>query len=84
MGVTASRLLGSAVERNRARRLLREAARLCYPHICPGWDLVLIARAPMREAQMPQVCQALNTLLRRATLFTRATREPAPDCAGYP
>ena len=75
VGVTASRLLGNAVERNRARRLLREAARRCYPHIHPGWDLVLIARVPMRDAQMPQVRQALEILLRRAQLSMQTTHE---------
>lgn len=70
VGVAASRRLGSAVERNRARRLLREAARLCYPHICPGWDLVLIARSPVRDASMPQVCRVFASLLQRARLST--------------
>lgn len=69
VGVAASRRLGGAVGRNRARRLLREAARLCYPHIRPGWDLMLIARPPMRDAKMPQVRQALEVLLRRAQLW---------------
>ena len=70
VGLTTGRRVGPAVSRNRARRLLREAARLCYPHICPGWDLVLIARPPICKAQMPQVRQALESLLRRARLST--------------
>lgn len=70
VGVAASRRLGGAVGRNRARRLLREAARLCYPHIRPGWDLMLIARSPMRDAQMPQVRRAFESLLRQARLST--------------
>jgi len=72
VGVTASRRLGGAVQRNRARRLLREAARLCYPHICPGWDLVLIARPALSEARMPQVSWALESLLQRARLWQEA------------
>jgi len=55
LGVTASRRLGKAVTRNRARRLLREAARLSYPHIHPGWDLLLIARPALVGARQPQV-----------------------------
>jgi ribonuclease P protein component len=43
-GVVASRRVGDAVRRNRAKRRLREALRLVWPEIPPsGWHLVLIA-----------------------------------------
>ena len=44
-GYTCSRKLGGAVQRNRAKRRLREAARLALaPEARPGWDYVLIGR----------------------------------------
>jgi ribonuclease P protein component len=43
-GFSVSRRIGAAVVRNRARRLMREAVRLQYDLISPGWDVVLIAR----------------------------------------
>ena len=44
-GVTASRKIGGAVERNRAKRRLREAARSVLPLSAePGNDYVLVAR----------------------------------------
>jgi ribonuclease P protein component len=44
-GVTASRKVGGAVERNRAKRRLREAARAVLPLSgLPGNDYVLVAR----------------------------------------
>jgi ribonuclease P protein component len=44
-GFTATRRIGGAVERNRAKRRLREAARLLLPSLAsPGFDYVFVAR----------------------------------------
>ena len=44
-GFTATRKIGGAVVRNRAKRRLREAARVMLPlHGRPGFDYVFIAR----------------------------------------
>lgn len=45
IGFTATRKIGGAVERNRAKRRLREAARQILPlHGRPGFDYVFVAR----------------------------------------
>ncbi len=70
IGVTASRKVGSAAARNRAKRLLREAARHLHPQLETGWDVMLIARPKILEAKEPQVEEALARLLRRSSLST--------------
>jgi ribonuclease P protein component len=58
--------VGKAVARNRAKRLLREAARHWQAQIGLGWDVVLIARAPLAQARLPEVRAAVGQLLWRA------------------
>jgi ribonuclease P protein component len=70
VGVTAGRTTGNAVQRNRAKRLLREAMRTLLPSLAPGWDLILIARAGLVSASLEDTRTALTSLLRRAGLFS--------------
>jgi ribonuclease P protein component len=68
VGVTAGRSVGGAVQRNRAKRLLREAMRPLLPHLIPGWDLVLIARPALLSSTLQDIRQTLANLLRRAQI----------------
>ncbi len=66
---SASRRVGSAVVRNRSKRLLREAVRKNLGHVEPGWDCLLIARESTSEASGVAVEEAVNILLGRARLL---------------
>jgi ribonuclease P protein component len=68
-GITASKAVGSAVSRNRAKRRIRAAIQLNLPKIKTGWDVVLIARAPLIEAEWSEICKALTDLLDRAKIL---------------
>ena len=68
VGYTASRKVGGAVERNRAKRRLREAARRLLPGLgLPGVDYVLVARPATVEADWAGLLDDLqNALIRLA------------------
>ncbi len=68
---TAGRKIGGAVQRNRAKRLLREAIRNLDPHMAQGHDIILIARNRLQpETHQDEVSVAVRELVRRAGLST--------------
>lgn len=69
VGVAAGRTVGTAVKRNRAKRLMRAAMQSLLSSITPGWDLILIARPALISADMFEVREALLTLLRRSEVI---------------
>jgi ribonuclease P protein component len=69
IGVAAGRTVGTAVYRNRAKRLLREAVRPLIPNITSGLDLILIARPGLVSATLEETRQALLNLLQRAQIL---------------
>lgn len=71
VGVLAGRLVGGAVRRNRAKRLLRAAIRSLLPDITPGWDIILIARKPFSEASMLEIRSAIISLLKNSQLLLK-------------
>ncbi|MEZ4498319.1 MAG: ribonuclease P protein component [Thermomicrobiales bacterium] len=73
----AGKRVGKAHERNRTKRLCREAIRFYHPRLKPGHDLVVIVRGNVAELPSFEVARAIiERLLTRARLFQPG--EPAP------
>ena len=75
-GFTATKKIGNAVHRNRAKRRLREAARLLLPlHGRAGNDYVFIARAATGSRAWTALLDDVETALISLARGDRARRE---------
>jgi ribonuclease P protein component len=84
VGFTATKRIGGAVVRNRAKRRLREAARLLLPdHGRPGHDYVFIARQGAAERPWPRLLDDVKSALIRLA-GEDGVRAPNERRAGSP
>ena len=72
VGLTATKKVGNAVTRNRARRVVRAALCAVLPADAGGVDLVLVARAATPRLKSTQLEETLRRLCRKAGLLPAA------------
>ena len=68
IGLTATKKVGHAVQRNRARRIMREALREHLSPNCGGYDIILVARARTPQLKSTELSNTLGKLFARAGL----------------
>ena len=71
IGVTAEHHIGGAVQRNKAKRILRAAVAPLMQHIKPGYDLVLLGRRPILDQKSHQIQKILAERLRFGELLNK-------------
>ncbi len=59
IGITTSKKIGNAVERNRSKRVLVEAFRAVCPSIEPQYDIVLVARSKTKYLKSTRVAEIM-------------------------
>ena len=62
IGITTSKKIGNAVERNRSRRLLKEAFRSVCPDVMPCYDIVIVARSKTKYVKSTRLAEIMRRI----------------------
>ena len=66
IGITTSKKIGNAVERNRARRVIRAAFREIEPNLKSGYDFVFVARSKTKFIKSNRLSRIMGEQLEKA------------------
>ena len=69
IGFVTWKKVGGAVERNRARRLMKEVYRLNQHQIREGYHIVIVGRGPLKDATYERAEKEILYLLRKSKLL---------------
>lgn len=69
IGFVTGKKVGGAVQRNRARRLMKEVYRLHQHEIREGYHIVVVARAGINDTQYEQVEREMMRLFKKSKLL---------------
>lgn len=82
VGLTATKKVGGAVQRNRARRVMREAAAACLPYNVGGYDFIFVARGQTARCKSTQLAKTAARLLAQAGFGPGGVRIPPASQKG--
>ena len=73
IGITTSKKIGNAVERNRARRVIRAAYSMIEDRICGDYDFVFVARSKTKYVKSTQLALLMLSQLKQAGVINEKT-----------
>ena len=73
-GFIASKKVGNSVQRNRAKRLMREVIRLHLSELRSDLQIILIARAGIKGVSYTEVETSMVNMLKRANAFKKSEK----------
>ena len=70
VGISVSKKVGNAINRNKVRRRIRESYRLNVDaNVKYGYDIVFIARVAIKEADYKDIEKSMSNLIKKAGLI---------------
>jgi ribonuclease P protein component len=69
IGITTSKKIGKAVQRNRCRRIIRAAFSELSPMVKNGYDIVFVARAKTPYVKSTDILNAIKIHLQQANVI---------------
>ncbi len=69
LGITAGKKIGTAVSRNRAKRVITAAFDMCAEHIPTGYDCVVVARTKILKTKSNRVAEIIKRQLKQENLW---------------
>lgn len=68
----ASKKVGKSVQRNRARRLMRESYRALEERLASGYDMIFIARKTICDLKCADVKKSIEAALKKSGIKEKA------------
>jgi len=68
LGITVSKAVGKAHDRNRAKRLIRSSYRECMPPLSNGYNIIISARSKMAYVPYARVLSSMKYCIEKSEL----------------
>ena len=75
IGITTSKKIGNAVERNRSRRVIKEAFRNVCPQLNPCYDIVMVARSKTKYLKSTRIEEVMKRIFESEGMLRTESEE---------